>query len=593
MGRLANLLEPTRLKRAAAALIAVLVVTLAALAMRATIDAEAARRQVEAALANLTGRPIRLEGSSSVRVLPWPSVRYFDVTLSDADRTFARMGELDVDLDVAALLLGRLRPNEILLARPEILLPADLPLPSTATLAAWLARLGTTSIVVEKGRIAFADATDEEILDGVDARLSWPRPSANAVAEAAFRWRGENVTIEAESPSPATLAAAGSGPLALRLVSGPLRLSLSGTGGLLTATRFLGTVAVDIADAARFARWTGRPGIPDLLSGRLRLDASANVEATGATLPTVRVDLAGNKGDGALTWAWDRPRSRLSGTLAFADLDLATERHRPFATGWRALPLGGDEPGPDLDLRFSTPTLRLPGADLTRVAAALHVADGRLHAEIGNADYLGRPLSLVVRGRLERDGLQAQVRGSGEDLPLAALAALADLSGLEGGRASLAVEADTRCLTLGTCLAGLDGRLSVEARAVTVTGASPFADISRFRPIVPQTNGTRVTTNWERVGVDLAFAGPRVDVRRVEIAGQGARFDFTGSGDFGSGAIDLAGYARFPDFRPDPARTGSTEVAVPMRIGGTIRRLEAMARDAAPANAGPAPTISP
>jgi hypothetical protein len=334
MGRLANLLEPTRLKRAAIALIVILVVTLGALAMRATIDAEAARHQVEAALGNLTGRPIRLQGSSSVRILPWPSVRYFDVTLADGDRPFATMGELDVDLDVAALLLGRLRPNEILLARPEIQLPADLPLPSTAAVAGWLASLATTSIVVEKGRVAFSRDADEEILDGVDARLSWPRPSANAVAEATFRWRGEKVTIEAESPSPSTLVAAGSGPLALRLVSGPLRLTLSGTGGLLSQTRFLGTVAIDIADDARFARWTGRPHIPDLLAGRLRLDAQATVDAAGATLPTVRVDLAGNKGEGALTWTWDRPRSALAGTLAFADLDLTTDRRRPFATGW-------------------------------------------------------------------------------------------------------------------------------------------------------------------------------------------------------------------------------------------------------------------
>ena len=589
MGRLTKLLEPTRLKRSAAALIVILVVTLGALAMRATIDAEAARHEIEAALGTLTGRPIRLQGSSSVRILPWPSVRFFDVTLADADRTFARMGELDADLDVAALLLGRLRPTEILLARPEILVTGDLPLPSIAAVAAWLARLETTSIVIEKGRIAFAHSSGEEILDGVDARLSWPRPSANAIAGAAFRWRGESVTIDAETPSPATLVAAGNGPLGLRLSSGPLRITLAGTGGLLGETRFEGTVDIDVTDAARFARWSGRPRIPDLLAGRLRLDSRATVDAAGATLPTVRVDLAGNKGEGALTWRWDQPRSRLAGTIAFTDLDLASDRRRPLAAGWRALPLGGDAPVPDLDLRLSTPTLRLPGAVLTRVAAALHIADGRLHAEIGNAEYLDRPLSLVVRGRFDRDGLDAQVRATGDDLPLAAPAALLDLPGLEGGRASAAIEAETRCAELGACLAGLDGRLAVEARAVVVTGASPFADISRFRPIVPQTNGTRVTTIWDRASVDMRFSGPRVDVRRIEIAGQGARFDFVGTGDLATGALDLTGHARFPAFHPDPSRTGSTEVSVPMRVGGTIRRLEAMARDATPANGAPPP----
>jgi hypothetical protein len=87
----------------------------------------------------------------------------------------------------------------------------------------------------------------------------------------------------------------------------------------------------------------------------------------------------------------------------------------------------------------------------------------------------------------------------------------------------------------------------------------------------------------------MRLAGPRATVERVEILGQGARFLFSGRGDLTTGALDLTGHAYFPAFRPDPARTGSDEVAVPMRIGGTLRRLEAMARDAAPGPDAPPP----
>lgn len=594
MVRLSALVDPARLKRWSIGLAAAAVIVLGGLAMRATIAVDEARGEIEASLSALTGRPIRVAGSGVVRLLPWPSVRFYDVTVSDADRTVARMDELIASLDVAALLLGRLRAAELHLARPDIHFAIDPSIPTPVALAAWLRGWTPTSVTIEKGRVTLATPTGEEILDGVDARLGWPRPSANIDLAAGLRWRGETVSFEAEFPSPTAMVDGGAGTVSLRLGSGPLRLAFSGTGGPFAATRFEGSGDVDLVDAGRFARWTGRPRTPDLLAGRLRLDGRLTVDRDGATMPAARLELAGNKGEGALTLRWSGERPRLGGTLAFADLDLTGERRRPLGTGWRALPLDEGTHGLDLDLRLSVPAVRLPGAALTRVAAALHVADRRLHAEIGNAEYLGKPLALVIRGTFERDGLRAQIRGNADDLPLAELASLAEMPGIEAGRLSAAIEAETRCRLVGDCAAGLGGRVGLDARALTVTGASPFADISRFRPIVPQANGTRVTTNWERVGVALRLSGLRTEVDRVEILGQGVRFLFEGSGDLSTGGVDLTGHAYFPAFRPDPARNGTNEVAVPMRIGGTLRRLEAMARDLPPQpNGAPAPTVSP
>ena len=589
---------PKRLRRSAIALLIFVLVALGVAAIRATIVVETARHEVEDSLTALTGTSLRLEGSATARLLPWPEVHFERVSLVDAaDRTLvARMDALDVSLDVAALLLGRLRPVEVRLLHPEAHVDGGGG-PTLAAAAALLSDWKPITVRIEKGRFVVASPAGEETLDTVDARLSWPRPSANLQLRAGFRWRGESVGFDLEAPSPSRLILGESGPASLRLTSAPLRLTFSGEAGLLLPPRFDGTGDIEITDAARFARWTGRPHIRELLAGRLRLDGPLSADARGLTLPSARLDLAGIRGEGALTLRWDGPRPRLTGTLAFSDLDLDGGRRNPIGRGWRDLPVDRRSLSQDLDLRLSSPSVKIAGTTLTRVAAALHFAEGRVRAEIGNAELFAKPVSATLRGTIGDDGLDARIRLTGDDLPLADLAAQLDVPGIEGGRATAAFEGATRCATLGACLTSIDAQVRIDARAARVTGASPFADMSRFRPIVPQSNGTTVTTTWDGIAVDLHLGGPRVSVDRAEILGQGARYLFAGRGDLTTGALDLTGHAFFPAFRPDPSRTGSDEVAVPMRIGGTLRRLEAMARDAAPApttsQTPPAPTVSP
>ena len=584
MARFAPTAAPKRLRRSALVIAALVLGAFGTMAIRATITVDTARAEVEESLSALAGVRLPLGGGATARLLPWPSVRFDDVFLERRDdgRVVATMASLDVSLDVAALLLGRLRPEELRLSHPDVRLTLDDARPSLGAIVAAVAEWKPISVTVEKGRFALATAAGEEVLDTVDARLSWPRPSANLQLRAGFRWRGESIGFDLDSPSPVRLLAGETGASSLRLTSAPLRLAFSGTAGLISPVRFDGTGDVEIVDAARFARWSGLPRTHDLLAGRFRLDGRLTTDARGATMPDARLDVAGNKAEGALTLRWDAARPRLSGTIAFAALDFTSGRRRPFGAGWPDLPFDRDARSHDLDLRLSTPNVKLPGATLSRVAAALHVSEGRLRAEIGNAEIFGKPVTATVRGTLGGNGLEAQIRAGGEELPLADIAKLFAVPGVEAGRTSANFDGESRCSTLGACLAATTGHVRLDARATKVTGASPFADMSRFRPIVPQANGTTVTTAWDAVAVDMRLAGARATVDRVEILGQDARFLFAGKGDLVSGAVDLTGHAYFPAFRPDPARNGTNEVAVPLRIGGTLRRLEITSPDAAP-----------
>ncbi|MDK9695673.1 MAG: hypothetical protein OEL76_04720 [Siculibacillus sp.] len=578
----------TRLKRSAIALLVIVLASIGVLVVRATIAVETARQEVEDALTSLVGVPVRLTGSPTVRLLPWPSVRFEHVAVErgDGGPPLARMDGLDVRLDVAALLLGRLRPEELRMIRPDIRVESAGRRPSVVDFVAVATAWKPVTVSIEKGRVTFAAPDGDEHFETVDARLSWPRLSANLLLRAGLRWRGEAIGLDLEAPSPERLLAGEEGSTSLRLTSAPLRLSLSGEGGLIAPTRFEGSADIEIIDAQRFARWTGRPRTPDLLAGRIRLDGPLSMDARGVTMPNVRVDLAGNRAGGALTLRWDGSRPRLSGTVAFDELDFTGDRRRPYGRGWRDLAIDRASQTRDFDLRLSAPRIRLPGLTLDRVAASLHVSEGRLAAEIGNAELFGKPISATLRGTLVATGLEARLRLGGDDLPFADIADLVEAPGVEAGRASVVFEGDARCATLGACLAAVDGRLRLEARAARVTGSSPFADMSRFRPIVPQANGGTVTSLWDTVTLDMRLQGPRATVDRAEILGQNARFLFAGKGDLASGALDLIGHAFFPAHRPDVARSGTTEVSVPMRIGGTLQRPEAMARDAAPTTGG-------
>lgn len=584
MARFAPTAAPKRLRRSALVILALVLAVFGAMTIRATITVDTARAEVEESLSALAGVPLHLGGVATARLLPWPSVRFDDVSLRRRGdgRVVATMASLDVSLDVAALLLGRLRAEDLRLTHPDVHLDLGDTRPTIPAVVTAIAEWKPISVTVEKGRFALTTTAGEEVLDTVDARLSWPRPSANLQLRAGFRWRGESLGFDLDSPSPVRLLAGETGAASLRLTSAPLRLAFSGTGGLTSPVRFEGTGDVEIVDAVRFARWTGLPRTRDLLAGRFRLDGRLTTDSRGATMPDARLDVAGNKAEGALTLRWDAARPRLSGTVAFAALDFTSGRRRPFGAGWPDFPFDRDVRSLDLDLRLSTPSVKLPGTTLTRVAAALHVSEGRLRAEIGNAELFGKPVSATLRGTLGGGGLEAQIRAGGEELPLADIAKLFTVPGVEAGKASVNFDGETRCLTLGACFAATSGHVRIDTRATKVTGTSPFADMSRFRPIVPQANGTTVTTAWEAVAVDMRLAGARATVDRVEILGQDARFLFTGKGDLASGAVDLTGHAYFPAFRPDPARTGTNEVAVPLRIGGTLRRLEIAAPDAAP-----------
>jgi AsmA protein len=565
--------------RPAIALIAVATLAGAALAIRSSVSTDAIRAVAERRLSDWADRPIRLSGRPEIRLIPTPHVRYSDVVVTAADAPVARAETIDVHLRLAALLLGSIEPGTVAVTRPRL----DLDAPSgTNPVEAAIRRLAAAPlgrITIDGGEIRLKRPEGVEETIGIDEIVvERADPTSGVAVDAELSWHGRPLRAVLGWPTAVDPGTA-TGPSSLTLTAPGLRVGFSGTTE--ASGRVSGSLEAGLDDPGAFVRWTGADLDPALFDGPLGLDGRLEVAGSTATLSTARLDLAGDRGEGVLSLRLEGERPQLAGTLAFDTIDLTGERRRALGPGLPAVRLDRIASPVDLDLRLSAARLVTSGLALDRVAASLSAIDGRLLIELGNADLWSTPASALLKGRLAGDGLEAQIRGSVADLPIAAALASMRVTGIEAGRATVGGEADLRCRRLGDCLASLTGRLKIDARGLRATSASPFADAGRFAPTVVKAVGSTSIATWDRLEADLRFAGRHADLDRLEIDGHGPRFSLTGTGDLLSGAIDLTGTAVFPIGRADPARANEASTIL-IRVEGTIRRPDVRPRNAAP-----------
>lgn len=561
-------------------LVVLVLVGLAILVIRHAVTPAVIAAAVERTATAWNGRPLRLTGTAEFRLLPWPRVHWSDATIADEAGTVVEAPAIDARLDLGDLVLGRIAVGEVVLSRPEIRI-AVAPLADVLDRSIErLAGLVPARVVVESGRLRLVRPDGrEELLEALDATLDWPRLGAAAEVDARFTRRGLSAAVRLDLPDPRRLAIGAVGATALRLDLPGLAAEYSGTGGL---GRLEGRLAVDVTDPTRFAAWIG-DDLGRLFTGPLRLGGRLAVGDRTATLSAARLALGDDRGEGVLSLRWDTPRPQLGATLAFSGVDLTAKGRPVFGPGWPDLALGRDRPALDLDLRLSVTEIVLPSVTISRIAAALHLAEGRLDAEIGSAEVWGVPVTAEMRGELGATGLASRLRIAAPDLPLVDLAGILGLDGVTAGRGDLTLDGALICTRLGDCPGAVDARLDVALRRLGVTGPSPFADGSRFHPIVVVPGTTPKATSWPKAEAVLHLAGTKLRAERIEAEGQDIRLVLEGSGDLATGVVDLTGNAQFPAFRADGARAGDGGIAIPIRVGGTFQRLETTARTIDPA----------
>ena len=562
------------MKRSAVALLVAVVAALVALTIRTTVSPDAIRADMELALSAWAGRPIALAGAGEVHLLPWPGVHWSAVTVSlvEDGTALGRIDEVEASLSPLGLVLGRAEAASLTLRRPDLRLAA-IERPTVADLGRRLATLVPTRLTVVGGRIAVTGA-DEDTIDALAATVSWPSQSGRLDIEATFRRAGAPVHLSLRDLSPQDLLRDRPSRLVAAIEVPGLEVGFNGTVAFDDAHRLDGKLSLTLADPAALIRWLGRPLPETLLGGGLEVEGIVAATGTTATLAPTRALFGRSPAKGVLSLRWDTPEPLAGGTLAFDTIDIRDDRAAFFGPGWMAVALDRQRLPVALDLRLSARRLITRTVELEKVAASLHLAEHRLNAEIGDATLWDSPVSLVMSGDLGDGGLHAQIKGSARDLPVADIAKLFGIDGVEAGTAGVNFDGETRCTRLGTCLESLDGRVRVTARNLTVVGLSPFGDVSRFHPVALAARSVTRKSNWQRADLDLRLLGEKATVTTLEVIGDVARFTLTGTGDLATGRVDLAGSAAFPTIRLDPTRNGNGSLTVPIRIGGSVRHLE-------------------
>ncbi len=573
--------------RPAIALIAAVALAGAALAIRSAVSPDTVRAAVERRAAAWIGRPVALSGRAEVRLLPLPNVTFADVVLTAPGETepLAEAKTVVARIAFGDLLRGRSDIAAIALTRPTLRLAAP-PLDRLPALVAErLAAAPIGRLEVDDGRLLLTrptGATETVVVD--EATFGRDGVASGVTVDAALHWRERPLSLALRLPVAAPNDRP-TGAASLKLTAAGLDLDFAGATDTRGVT--VGKLKATVEAPPNLLAWLGSPVDPSLFDGAVDLSGRLEIKGGDLTLADARLDLAGDRGEGALSLRLDGPRPRLAGTLAFDVIDHRAPGPRFLGPGVAVLPVGRILPPLDLDLRLSATRIVADALTLGRVAASLAATEKKILLEIGNADLWSTSATAILRGEVGDRGLDATVRASAAEVPIETALVPMRVDGVEAGRASIGLEAELRCPRLADCLASLAGRARVDAKGVKVKGPSPFGDANRFSPIVVKTAAPVATATWDRLEAELRFAGRRATVDRLDIDGRGPRFALSGSGDFLTGALDLIGNAVFPIPRTDPARSGGDAVTIPIRVGGTIRAPEIGQRAAGAAPLAP------
>lgn len=554
-----------------------------------------AQAEIEARLARLVGAPVSVAGSAAFSLLPRPRITLSDVravTVADGAPVQLDIDRLEADFDLLDALRGQADIRRVTLVRPELgpadpvsepngaAVPGTPPVASPpqtsdegrAALRALLLRFqGLDELRLREGLVRLPGMS--EAVSSADLDFRWNGNGAPATLSGSFVWNGQPARVQGQIDRPVPFFDGETSPLRLNL-SGPSgEIAFSGEGTGSEPLALSGLLKLSTPSLSRAARWLGEPSVPDL--GALSLETRIELSGERLNFGAVDLDLGGNRARGALEadLSTTRERRSLSGTLAFAALDLgrAFQAVAPVPRNVLDLQrpvrfaLGRDL---DIDLRLSAERARIGPVAGTDLAAAIKVMAGSGTLDIGDMAALGGRVGLRLRFG-PTDGapvLDASLRLSGidmaeldtlTDVPLPVSAGRSDIeASLQGpagswgellahGRSSLSLRvSDGRLRGFPSELMRSPGRHAIEASAA--------APAQGFRSLAATLRGT----------------GTRMRLDALEMATGEGTSEAQGSFDAHTLSLSLSGRTEFPVVEAS-GRSGSFTSSQPIPF--TIR----------------------
>ncbi|MEX0808206.1 MAG: AsmA family protein [Dongiaceae bacterium] len=540
-----------------------------------------------------TGRDLTLAGDIELEISFTPRLAINGVSFANAEwgsgAEMATIERLEAQVDLIPLLSSEVRVNRFALIGADILLETDANgtpnwgLPGAAGDGTATSggsggadyTFAVDEIAIERARVTYRDgATGETQVIAIESLTASAASAADPIA-IAFAGTVNNSPVSATGTIPGITALRAGGAM-------PIDLTLEGGGATITAK---GAVSPDAFDVALTV---GGASLADLgaLSGATLPPLGPYTLAAHVTNPDGVYQLGGldlKMGDSTLTGeaslALGGTRPRVTAVLQSTLLDLKDFGVEPPAasdgegTGdedgdGRLFP---DDPLPLDGLRIVDGTVTFTGTrvikdpvTLENVAADLVLENGRLTINNINADLAGGQLGIagIIDSSQAPAGVSLQIVSNQVEAG-ALLQALVGSEQLTGGRVNMNLDVAGSGNSVRQIMASLGGATNFEM------GAGQIND--RFARII-------LSDLFELIAAGGA-GGSNLNcvVSRFDIAGGIAEstalvLDTNGATIIGSGQIDLR--EERPDLRlvPNAKQTNLVNLAIPVRIQGTLAK---------------------
>jgi len=585
----------------AGAIVAGLIAGVAGIALPFAISTDLVRDRLERDISEWTGHEVELLEDPEIDFWPVPRISLNRISVSSRQYTDAKpivfADEMTVDFSIWSALSGEPSFSNFVLVRPiftvEKFADGTTSWNSEAgRIAEGMAisvKIAETSeddakprpvpayrlgaVTVQNGTFAWVDknAGVEEKVTAINGTIGWPRLDAGLRVDIRGIFRGEAVALNINSADPLLLLAKKSAQARISLASSPMTLTFDGMANLSDNPFFAGDLTMASPSMRQTLQWAGTEIKPGEAIGALSLDAEIQVQNGRAMLNDVILELEGNRGIGVLDVQNPEDGAPgISGTLAFNTLDVGS-----FLRAFTPLPQSGDEIAETidtsflhqltLDMRLSSQSATLGPLNLTSLAAAARIVEGRAVFDIGDAAAYGGRLS--GRIMLAESGAQGggEIKFSARDIDLAAaLGALAIGGPLPQGVATLNLALSSRYPTWATGLRDLDGMFEISI----ADGSIPSFDIDQFRELAAKqrffglsgvADGSFAFSSAE---FKASFANGLAEIGTGKIVGENALIDITGIIPYQRGGLALVGL--LSDIPPDAAEeTETSETAEP------------------------------
>lgn len=500
-------MKPGMIRKGLVALAALAVFGLAiVLALPLIASTQIVRDRIAQELSALSGYRVTISEAPEVSVWPVVRARLEDVTFTDwaePDAVPAIEAEsIELDLSAWAAMRGEIVFSRLVLMRPLVRLQDEdgeglaFDAPSGGRILRALnsarERLAATPdqrppagdlsgasvglIEFREGRAIAAGDHDRPILTSVSGRFDWPSLTSAARLEATAIWRGEAVTVEGASAQPLDLVSGLPAPLRISLTSEPANLSFEGQV-IAGAQPFIdGRATTSFPSLKRLVEWSDLSlrGLPPLSPVSIAGTIEGNLERL--RIEGADVELGSSRGSGRLEMSLAADVPGISGTLAFASLNLRPlmAAFSPAAAGTAGMsdPVETGLVGRlNLDIRLSAATASLGTLALNDVAAAMQARDGIASLDISDATAFGGVIQVGLRIDTNPTLNAVELKILAEDIDAGAMAVAGEIRRVvPQAPADLSVIARGAGADWAAVLADAEGSISVTLGEGTILG---------------------------------------------------------------------------------------------------------------------------